>query len=81
MAEQDRLMERMQQLVEAMHSIGMPWVSRGQIAKKLGRRQLNAVDLMALTMLVERGQVEVETRPDPRPAGVVHRYRVKGYTK
>lgn len=77
MTGEDRLMERMQQIVKAIHSVGAPWVSRGQIARQLGRRQLGPVDLMALTMLVERGQVEVESKPDPRPAGVVYHYRVK----
>jgi hypothetical protein len=78
MAEKERLMERMNQVINVLRSRNGDWLSRSQLAQGLGRRQLNQLDITAITLLEERGQIEVERKPDPRPAGVVFRYRVKG---
>ncbi len=77
MTEKDQLMERMQQMIAALRARPGDWFSRAQLAKNFGRRQLGTVDLMALALLEERGQIEVKRIPDQRPAGVVFKYRVK----
>ena len=74
---EDRLPERVENVLNALRSSETEWVSRRVLAEKLGRRQLNQLDVAALTLLEAQGQIEVERRPDPRPVAVVYYYRVK----
>ena len=77
MAEQDQLVDRMEQMIAALRTRPGDWFSRAQLARAFGRRQLGTIDLSALALLEERKQIEVQRLPDPRPAGVVFKYRVK----
>ncbi len=77
MAAKDQVMDRMEQMIAALRSRPGDWFPRAQLAKTFGRRQLGTVDLSALALLEERGQIEVQRIPDSRPAGIRFEYRVK----
>ncbi len=53
------------------------WVSRGELAKHLGKKRLNPHEVAALDLLVERGQLEAEKRSAPGPIGYQWVYRVR----
>lgn len=53
------------------------WIGRAELAKRLGRpKTLNLTDHAALATLEARGFIEVDRRPDPRPAALVYYYRL-----
>lgn len=76
MAESDRTM-REGQVVAALEKANGQWVKRSELAKLLGRDRLYPLDLEALAYLEGTGKVEVERRPDPRPAGYTALYRLR----
>lgn len=70
-------MVRQTEVLTVLRGQGDKWIGRTELAKALGRKKLNPLDLQALAVLETVGQIEVERRPDTRPAGFVAYYRVK----
>jgi hypothetical protein len=68
---------RERQVIEALQKAGDQWIGRSSLAKLLGRNKLYPLDLEALAVLEATGRIEVDRRPDPRPAGYVALYRIK----
>jgi hypothetical protein len=53
------------------------WHNRRDIAKKLGKNQLNPYDIAVLQMLGMQGQVETDQRENNSPVGWEWVYRAK----
>lgn len=72
----ERQKEREDQVLTALRNAPSP-LSRSALAKALGRKQLNVLDIQALSILEERGEITVERLIDPRPAGFRTLYSAK----
>ena len=77
----DRLTQRVNHVLSVLMESNTNWISRHQLAIKLGRKQLNQLDIVALTVLESTHQIEVERRPDPRPVSIVYYYRINSSQK
>lgn len=67
------------QVLDALRNAGDKWVGRSELARLLGREKgrLYPLDLEALAALEATGQIDVERKPDARPAGYVALYKAK----
>lgn len=76
--ETTRLNERQSEIVAALRQHSGEWLNRLALARELGRKRLNQVDLEALAALEVMGSIEVDRRPDKRLVGFILYYRAKG---
>lgn len=66
-----------ERLLSALKESLGEFVGRAEIARRIGKRQLNARDVAALDYLVEIGRAEKLRVDDPRPVGYRMEYRAK----
>jgi hypothetical protein len=64
-----------QQLLDVFKDAGGEWLSRGQIARLLGKKRLNPAELAALETLIKEGRIEAVEKATNAPSGVVWMYR------
>lgn len=74
---EDTLAQLGEKLLNALRESPDEFVGRAEIARRIGKRQLNARDVAALDFLVELGRVEKMRVDDPRPVGYRMEYRAK----
>ncbi len=71
------LSELADRLSQALQTTPDSFVSRAEVAKRIGKKQLSAREVAALDFLVEVGRAEVQKVPDPRPIGYRFEYKHK----
>lgn len=71
------LSERIEQLLNEARQIGSDWWSRGDLAKRKGKKQLNPQEQTILASMVEMGILEAREVPTNAPSGVRWEYKIK----
>lgn len=64
------------QLLEALRPASGEWLSRSEIAGRLGKRRLNPTDIAILSMLAQVKKIEEREVPTNAPSGRRFEYRI-----
>ena len=74
---EETLAELGEKLLNALKQSPDEFIGRAELARRVGKRQLNARDVAALDFLVEIRRAEKLRVDDPRPVGYRMEYRAK----
>lgn len=64
-------------IIEAVAAHDRQWVKRSEIARHVGRKYLNAADLLMLQLLVNEGVLESRSVETNAPSRQRYEYRIK----